>query len=111
MKCNCRSYNAQIGENEEVVLPRPYWMPPGERENGVPVDACISGVIQHLWYHGIITRGCCCGHNMRFGPPSIILGESVENYDRVRALIAEKDSRWFRLQQWRLVEVAKGGEA
>lgn len=104
-KCNCRSYNAQIGEVEEIVLPRPDWLPEGERVNGVPVDACIAQVIKQLWYHGIVTLSSCCGHNGLFGSPSIVLGEHVENYSKVRRLIKKIDDRPFELSQWKRVIV------
>lgn len=103
--CNCKSYNAQVGETEEVVLPRPDWLPEGERRNGVPVDACIAELVKHLWANGVITLSSCCGHNGLFGRPSLVLGESVDNYSQVRQLIKEKDSRLFELSQWKRVIV------
>lgn len=105
MSCNCKSYNAQIGEVEEVVLPHPAWMREGDRMNGVPVDACIAGVIKHLWANDIVTLSSCCGHNRYFGAPSIVLGENADNYSHIRQLIADKDSRNFELSQWKRVIV------
>lgn len=32
----------------------------------VCVDECIVKDIQELWSKGIITYGCCCGHNGQF---------------------------------------------
>jgi hypothetical protein len=29
----------------------------------VAVDSCIIDEIKHLWSLGIVTLGCCCGHN------------------------------------------------
>ena len=29
----------------------------------VAVDTCIIDEIKHLWSLGIVTLGCCCGHN------------------------------------------------
>lgn len=105
---NCKSYNAQIGTVEEVILPRPNWMPEGERLNGVPVDACLAKVIQTLWDHGFTTLGCCCGHGGRIDDrPSIILGESEYKLETIRKLIASVDDRDFKLQQWELVTLGE----
>ncbi len=30
----------------------------------VSIDPCIVGEITSLWKEGIITYGCCCGHNI-----------------------------------------------
>lgn len=108
--CNCKSYNAQIGEVPEVILKRPDWLPEGERLNGVPVDACIAETIEHLWLNNVVTLGSCCGHNGRVGNMSIILGES-ENVERAYEILNLFDKRPFTLQQWQLVDVSpkKGG--
>lgn len=103
--CTCRSYNSGEGSTPEVVLPRPAFMPDGERLNGVPVDACIADVVLSLWYEGVQTLGSCCGHNKR--PPSLVLGQGERDYDGIRALIARKDSRTWDLRQWQLVTVSK----
>lgn len=31
------------------------------------VDRCISQVVQALWAAGVVTTGCCCGHNKADG--------------------------------------------
>lgn len=103
MSCKCKSYNGDFGTTPEVVLPRPAWMPDGERINGVPVDACIAEVVKHLWANGVVTLSSCCGHNRHYGPPSLVLGGSESNISRVRQLIADKDSRNFELSQWKRV--------
>lgn len=103
MSCTCKSYNAEIGTEPEVVLPRPKWMPEGERINGVPVDACIAKVILYLWEHGVTTLSSCCGHNGRFGVPSIVLGNGESNIGLIRQRIADVDDRNFELSQWKRV--------
>lgn len=30
----------------------------------VCIDTCIVDEIKSLWARGIVTTGCCCGHNM-----------------------------------------------
>lgn len=37
------------------------------------VDKCIANLIRELWSKGIITTGCCCGHNIANGYIGIIL--------------------------------------
>lgn len=98
----CLSYNRQTGELPEVVLPRPDWMPEGERVNGVPVDHCLADAVQHLWDNGVVTLSSCCGHGKR--RPSLVLGNG-EDPGVARRLIAEVDGREFNLHQWRLVDV------
>lgn len=99
---NCKSYNKQYGEVEEVVLPRPSFLPDGERVNGVPVDACIADVVTHLWQNDIVTLGSCCGHGKE--APSLILAQGERNYEDIERLINELDSRHWSLKQWQLVE-------
>lgn len=101
---NCYSYNKGVGELREVVLQRPDWLPDGERLNGVPVDACIADVVQHLWDNGIHTLGSCCEHGK--ANPSLVLSQSEDNYELIQSLIAEKDSRSWSLKQWQLVDVS-----
>lgn len=100
---NCKSYNWDIGETPEVILPRPDWMQDGERVNGVPVDACIADVVEHLWDKGVITLNSCCGHGREI--PSLVLGQGEADYKKIEEFIADKDSRTFKLLQWKLVQV------
>lgn len=103
--CDCRSYNAQVGIIPEVVLPRPDWLPVGERENGVPVDACIAPVIQRLWDEGVQTLSSCCGHNGRVGPRVLVLAGGVDA-EQVRGKLARIDpGRQWQLLQWQLRKV------
>ena len=74
-------------------------------EKTVCVDACISHVIKHIWNNGVFTKGSCCGHNGKYGKPSIILDSSIKNADKVRKLISEVDERDFKLMSWNLIEV------
>ncbi len=96
--CTCKSYNldGQVKGREEVVLDRPTWMPDGERVNGVPVDECIARVVRFLWDNDVRTWGSCCGHNGRYGPPSLLL-DRREDIAWVRTLIAEVDPRIWHL--------------
>lgn len=100
----CHSYNADIGTVREVTLPAPSW---SERE-WISVDYCIAEVIQHLWDNGIVTLGSCCGHGGKIDSgkklPSIILGQGIKNYAKIKEIIAEKDKRTYTLLQWKLVQ-------
>lgn len=109
--CNCRSYNWEIGEKPEVVLTPPPCLGitrcDGEPKEKISIDACIANVIGHLWHNGIITLGCCCGHDKL--DPSIILEQSstTEFAEKVRAIIAEVDDRYFQLLAWNLVDLRR----
>lgn len=67
--CNCK--DVEIGSyKNQVVLNRPDHMKgreEGSCSNQICVDACIEDEIQLLWALGIITTGCCCGHNKQTG--------------------------------------------
>lgn len=105
--CNCYSYNADCGKDKAIELKAPH------TDKSVSVDACIAPVIQHLWDNDIWTENSCCGHigadnrpeYWGDAGPSIVLGSGVDNYSRVRELIAEVDDRQFRLSQWKRVIV------
>ena len=56
--CNCK--NIEIGSyDNQVKLKAPGW---SSREF-ICVDKCLENEIKSLWSLGIITTGCCCGHN------------------------------------------------
>lgn len=48
--------------------------PERSRPAEIGVDECLADEIKHLWSLGIITTGCCCGHNQK--PPYIGVIES-----------------------------------
>lgn len=35
------------------------------------LDVCIIPVVEAIWALGIKTRGCCCGHGIRFGAVTV----------------------------------------
>lgn len=35
--------------------------------NTIQIDPCILSEIKELWNLGIVTTGCCCGHNKQEG--------------------------------------------
>lgn len=100
--CDCKSYNGDFGTVPEVVIPAPSWLRVSEtkRARGVCVDACIVHAVQHLWNCGVCTRSSCCGHGQRL--PSLVLEDesSAQHAIRVRALLAEVDSREWELLAW-----------
>jgi len=103
MPCRCISYNRPdlnpLADRPEVILPRPSW---SSRERGICVDACIADAIRMLWAHGIITAGCCCGHNRM--NPSVIVDERDHALLAIK-LLKEQDGRDWHVQQWRLCTV------
>lgn len=61
MKYGCDCIDVEIGSyDNQVHLPAPEHMP---KANGYCVDRCLEAEIKDLWSHGIVTTGCCCGHN------------------------------------------------
>ena len=67
----CKCKNIEIGSHDANI---PIEMPDfindymvkrrGKRSHKIlMIDKCIAGEILTLWKHGIITTGCCCGHN------------------------------------------------
>lgn len=59
IKCDC--HNVELGSyDNQVVLKAPVW----SSHETICVDTCVSKEICQLWEMGIITYGCCCGHNV-----------------------------------------------
>jgi hypothetical protein len=103
--CNCASNAERLmgGTVPPISLPAPHW----SHKQVITVDACIADAIAMLWKHGIVTAGCCCGHNR--DAPSVILENYVSEADCQRAanLLRDHDGREWRVLQWRLVNIAK----
>lgn len=64
--CNC--INVEFGSyDNQVSLKRPNHMSDvftgGSESDVLSIDSCLKDEIEFLWSHGIITTGCCCGHN------------------------------------------------
>jgi len=101
--CDCVSYNrpdwCPANGTPEVILPKPAW---SSRERGICVDACIAEAIKMLWANGIVTDGCCCGHNrMR---PSVVIDSSADGR-RALDLLLRNDGRDWVVNQWRLMRL------
>jgi hypothetical protein len=70
--CHCRDIDIGTYENQ-VTLEVPdsieikYNDPLGTTRTTVNVDRCLAEEIKYLWSLGIITTGCCCGHNKHQG--------------------------------------------
>ena len=94
-KCNCHSYNWDIGTKPEVQI---------EDERGaiIDIDACIADVIKHLWDNDVFTTASCCGHGRK--EPSIIIKDdaTIEQAERIEELISKVDKRKFNIFSWRL---------
>lgn len=55
----CRCVNVEVGSyDNQVVLIPPSW----SSHMTICVDRCLWEEIVNLWYIGIQTTGCCCGH-------------------------------------------------
>jgi len=72
--CNC--INVKMGSyDNQVVLQRPKHMKgrtEGTSSSTICVDKCIAKEVQYLWSLGMITTGCCCGHNITEGYIGVI---------------------------------------
>jgi len=56
-----------------------------------------------LWANGIITGGCCCGHNRM--PPSVVLDNAADG-QRAIELLRANDGRKWDVMQWQLVTLS-----
>lgn len=63
-KCSCIDI-AMGSYDNQISLKAPDW----SRHNIIGIDACIAIEVWNLWKIGIVTTGCCCGHNI--APPYI----------------------------------------
>lgn len=72
--CNC--VNVKMGSyTNQAMFPRPKHMKgrtEGTCSDMICIDKCLAEEIQYLWSIGIITTGCCCGHNIREGYIGVI---------------------------------------
>ena len=71
---NERCNDVEYGESTTyVVLTIPnsvelrYNRPEHDKRTVVSLDGCLTEEITDLWNRGIVTTGCCCGHNKRAG--------------------------------------------
>ena len=69
--CNCKikKLSQEIGNKQMdlVQLPsfmRRYFANKGLEKYHIWIDSCLSDEIKYLWSEGIVTTGCCCGHNL-----------------------------------------------
>lgn len=62
--CDCINIKPQTYENEILLDP-----PKQNSKDKIGIDKCLKGEILNLWSKGVITGGCCCGHNIM---PAII---------------------------------------
>ncbi len=74
--CNCKTQD--FGQNSSVnqeVVETPYFIkdyfkddPCSSDKSRICIDKCLVEEIKELWSYGIITTGCCCGHNSELPP-------------------------------------------
>ena len=56
--CSCKNIDIGTYDNQVELTP-PSW----SSKKVICVDACLESEIKYLWSKGVITGGCCCGHN------------------------------------------------
>jgi hypothetical protein len=54
--CDC--VDVEMGSYKNQVPMVPFW-----KDEPIGIDKCLSSEISDLWDDGIVTTGCCCGHN------------------------------------------------
>lgn len=72
MACTCKNIIPQSQEcyDQMITIKVPKTLdtrmnaPGAERKEYVSVDPCLAAEIIELWRLGIVTTGCCCGHNL-----------------------------------------------
>lgn len=70
LKCSCVNIKPTSYQNE-VVLNIPKYLQIkynddlGSLRKDVSIDKCLTEEIKTLWFLGIKTTGCCCGHNYK----------------------------------------------
>ena len=55
--CNCKEQH-KLGKHNNQVTVLAHWS-----NRFISVDRCLFEELCLLWSYGIITTGCCCGHN------------------------------------------------
>jgi hypothetical protein len=101
--CNCASYNLDATNKSQVILDPNDFFDLDYKAKTVCVDACISEQIKALWSAGIWTIGSCCGHNGRFGNPSVVLGDNEKPIKAIEILKENDSARDWDVFQWQLV--------
>jgi len=75
-KCQCNPDRVQFQEYQREICV----IPPialkrndntGSIRKSVCIDVCLASEILELWKLGIVTTGCCCGHNKNTIEPYI----------------------------------------
>lgn len=102
--CNCYSYNGGFGTEPQVVLDPNEYFDWDSKSKSVFVDACISEQIKKLWEKGIWTRGCCCGHNGKFGNANVILDATEKPAKAINFLKEIDPNRDWDVLQWQLTK-------
>jgi hypothetical protein len=72
----CKCIDVEVGSyDSHIRTSRPKHMNgrhEGSSNDVLCVDSCLYAEILTLWYKGIHTTGCCCGHNKQSGYIGVI---------------------------------------
>lgn len=88
--CNCKTkrLSQDLGDEQQRKLVLPHFMRRyfitviGFNKNFLYVDNCLSKEIEFIWSLGIVTTGCCCGHNFKC-PYIGVRGEYSETMKKI----------------------------
>lgn len=75
-----------VGSTPESVLTPPQFIQAALKRDTICVDACIVDVLEDVWRHGLMTYGCCCGHNDEMRRSIII---NAQDQTRVRSIVGD----------------------
>lgn len=68
-KCDKKWYEKNgFGTYHDTTALKPHWESAHET---ITIDNCLLNEIKDLWSKGIVTGGCCCGHNISLGMVSV----------------------------------------
>ena len=82
--CNCKTkdLSQNIGTWQSLYVRLPSFMRSSHKNTFIWIDKCLTKEIKYLWSKGVVTTGCCCGHN--FKCPYI--GVDSESSERMKEL-------------------------
>lgn len=59
----CKCKNIDFGSYDRQISVKDPFNSRGKKDGWISIDICLIQEIAELWYKGIKTYECCCGHN------------------------------------------------
>ena len=70
--CHCVNVEIQTYDNQVSMI-----NPHAENKPWVCIDTCLATLIGWLWHQGVVTGGCCCGHQKK-RPSVAVYPQSIQ---------------------------------